>query len=198
MVFSEIFLFASFGNCRFLNFGNITVISVLSEHFRTRKNRENRENSRFFAIFVFTSFGNCRFPKIRVGTSFRAFSELVPTRKNSFRLKTRLESSECRALILAGYSDLFLKMLINKLFVISELCSHYLINQISKPQFAKKMDLHPYKNTGRLNLLGETLVSNIKGSNLFIVYIYPFIHTHHAIICFFIYTKSNIATNKLS
>jgi hypothetical protein len=106
-VFSEIFVFASFGNCCFLNFGNILVISELFKHFRTRENCKNREFSEFcdfrelfannsqklpfFAIFVFVSLG--KYEKITNKNNEKNDVHLVSSRlaKNSFRLKTRLE-----------------------------------------------------------------------------------------------------------
>jgi len=75
--FPEIFVFASFGNCRFLNF-NICFPNI-SELVK-------------IAIFVFASFGNCRFLKIRVGTSFLSFfrtrpdsRKLVPTQNSTLK-----------------------------------------------------------------------------------------------------------------
>jgi hypothetical protein len=73
--FSKIFVFASFGNSRFSNFGNILVISVLSERFRTRKKfaknceklRKIAKNCKNSRKFVFVSFGNSlllKLPKI--------------------------------------------------------------------------------------------------------------------------------------
>jgi len=73
---------------------------MLSEHFRTRENRENHE----FLRFSFSQVSEIAvFQKLGSEQVFRAFYELVPTRENSFRLETRLESldksSERRALI---------------------------------------------------------------------------------------------------
>ncbi len=97
-VFTKIFVFASFGNRRFSNFGNISV--------RFCKIAIFRENSRFFAIFIFASFGNRVLPKLlklpKLTKKWRSTC-LVSTLENSFRLENRLKSSakssECRALI---------------------------------------------------------------------------------------------------
>jgi len=103
--FSEIFVFASFGNCRLSNFGNISVISELFEHFRTRENRKflrflqifrkffakKLQKLPFFASFVFASFG--KYEKITNENNEKNDVQLVSSRlaKNSFRLETRLE-----------------------------------------------------------------------------------------------------------
>jgi len=55
--FSEIFVFVSFGNCLFTNFGNISVMSEPSELIPTQKITKIREKSHFFVFFVFASFG---------------------------------------------------------------------------------------------------------------------------------------------
>jgi len=94
--FSEIFVFASFGNSRFSNFGNISIISESSELVPTlifaKKSRKLGSEQ----------VGTSLVPKIRVGTKKWHSTCLVSTHENSFRLETRLEisdkSSERRAL----------------------------------------------------------------------------------------------------
>jgi hypothetical protein len=115
--FAEIFVFASFGNRRF---SKIRTGASYSSFFRTRPDSRKsvptrsdpnfREKSCFFVkkrVFSRFSFSQASviavLRKLGLERVIRAFSELVSTRENSFRLETRLESSEksseCRALV---------------------------------------------------------------------------------------------------
>jgi len=77
MFFSEIFVFASFGNSRFLNFGNILVISEPSELVPTRSDPNFRE----------------KIAKIRVGTSRKEpFTEITENNKKMTFNSSRLDS----------------------------------------------------------------------------------------------------------
>jgi len=104
--FAEIFVFASFGN---VHFSKIRVGTSCSSFFRTRPDSRKLvptrsdpnfcKKTRFFANFVFVSFGNSLLTKFSKVTKKWHSTRLVSTRENSFRLETRLKSSECRALI---------------------------------------------------------------------------------------------------
>ncbi len=87
--FSKIFIFASFGNSCFSNFGNILVISVLSECFRTCKNsrkftKKSRKNT-FFRDFHFCEFWKLAFTKITENNG-KNDVQLVSSRLDSRKL----------------------------------------------------------------------------------------------------------------
>ncbi len=99
--FSEIFVFANFGNWLFLNFGNISVMSEPSEHVPTLVFAKNLQK-----------LGSERAFYRKLGSERKNDIELVSTRENSIRLETRLKisdkSSECRALFRSNVKSFWL------------------------------------------------------------------------------------------